>query len=186
MENVLMTATPADELKRTAAEAAARRVVSGMLVGLGTGSTAIHAVPCLAARLRSGELRDIRGIPTSYQSLMLARQLGIPLIDLDDPKASDILYVKALAAAYTVNTMPEATLKALATHEDVGELLPGDGGDCEEVLTRFAAAGVNVAKLGTKLQTQGAEAFVKSWKDLLEVISSKSAALGSRGAEVHP
>jgi len=103
-----------------------------------------------------------------------------------DPKASDILYVKALAAAYTVNTMPEATLKALATHEDVGELLPGDGGDCEEVLRRFAAAGVNVATLGTTLQTQGAEAFVKSWSDLMEVISSKSAALGRRDAEVRP
>jgi len=103
-----------------------------------------------------------------------------------DPKASDILYVKSLAAPYTVNTMPEATLKALGTHEDVGELLPGDGGDCEEVLTRFAAAGVNVAALGTKLQTQGAETFVKSWSELLEVISSKSAALGQRGAEVHP
>ena len=103
-----------------------------------------------------------------------------------DPKASDILYVKALAAPYTVNTMPEATLKALATHETIGDMLPGDGGDCEEVLRRFAAAGVNVATLGSKLQTQGAEAFVKSWNDLLEVISSKSAALGGRSAEVHP
>jgi ribose 5-phosphate isomerase A len=85
-----MTATSADELKRLAAEAAARRVVSGMLVGLGTGSTAIHAVPCLAERLKSGELRDILGIPTSYQSLMLARQLGIPLIDLDEVDRIDI------------------------------------------------------------------------------------------------
>jgi transaldolase len=102
-----------------------------------------------------------------------------------DPKASDILYVKALAAPFTVNTMPEATLKALALHEDVGELLPADGGDSETVLTRFAAAGVDVVALGAKLQTQGADAFVKSWKDLLGVISSKSAALGRRGAEVN-
>jgi transaldolase len=103
-----------------------------------------------------------------------------------DPKASDILYVKALAAPYTVNTMPEATLKALGTHEDVGELLPADGGDSEAVLTRFAAAGVNIAKLGTTLQTQGADAFVKSWNDLMTVISSKSAALLRGGAEVSP
>jgi transaldolase len=103
-----------------------------------------------------------------------------------DPKASDILYVKALAAPYTVNTMPEATLNALANHTDTGELLPADGGDSEAVLTRFAAAGVNVAKLGATLQTQGAEAFVKSWNDLMTVISSKSAALVRRGAEVSP
>jgi transaldolase len=62
---------------------------------------------------------------------------------------------------------------------------PASGGDCEAVLTRFAAAGVNVATLGAKLQTQGAEAFVKSWSDLMAVISKKSAALESRGAEVN-
>src|SRR5262249_36877933 len=89
-ENVPMTATSADELKKAAAEAAARRVVSGMLVGLGTGSTAIHAVPYLAHRLKSGELRDIRAVPTSFQSLMLARQLGIPLIDLDQVDRIDL------------------------------------------------------------------------------------------------
>ncbi len=108
-----MTATPDDELKRTAAEAAARRVVSGMLVGLGTGSTAIHVVPCLAERLKRGELRDIRGIPTSYQSLMLARQLRLPLIDLDevdridiaidgaDEVAPDLTLIKGAGAAQT-------------------------------------------------------------------------------------
>jgi len=85
-----MTATSADELKRAAAEAAARRVVSGMLVGLGTGSTAIHAVPCLAERLKTGDLKDIRAIPTSFQSQMLARQLGIPLVDLDEVERIDI------------------------------------------------------------------------------------------------
>ena len=101
-----------------------------------------------------------------------------------NPKASDILYVKALAPPYTVNTMPEATLKALATHEDVGELLAADGGDCEAVLSRFAAASVDVETLGARLQTQKAEAVVKSWDDLMHVISSKSAALRRRGAEV--
>ena len=94
-----------------------------------------------------------------------------------DPKASDILYVKALAAPFTVNTMPEGTLKALATHTELGELLSTDGGDSEDVLARFAKAGVDVDALGAQLQTEGAESFVKSWNDLMTVISSKSASL---------
>jgi transaldolase len=102
-----------------------------------------------------------------------------------DPKASDILYVKALAAPFTVNTMPEGTLKALATHTELGELLPADGGNCEEVLAQFAAAGVDVEALAARLQKEGAEAFVKSWDDLMAVISSKSAALGKQAAGVN-
>src|SRR5215468_3084666 len=68
-----------------------------------------------------------------------------------DPKASDILYVKALAAPFTVNTMPEATLKALATHTDLGELLPTHGGNSEEILEQFAKAGVDVDALAAQL-----------------------------------
>jgi transaldolase len=98
-----------------------------------------------------------------------------------DPKASDILYVKALAAPFTVNTMPEATLKALATHTELGELLPVDGGNCEEVLAQFGEAGINVDALAAQLQTEGAESFVKSWNDLMAVISSKSASLNKSG-----
>ncbi len=94
-----------------------------------------------------------------------------------DPKASDILYVKALAAPFTVNTMPEGTLKALATHPDLGEMLPTDGGNCEEVLAQFAAAGVDIDALAAQLQEEGAESFVKSWNDLMSVISSKAASL---------
>jgi len=94
-----------------------------------------------------------------------------------DPHASDILYVKALAAPFTVNTMPEATLKALAEHGELGMLLPADGGDCEAVLTRFAETGIDVDALATRLQDEGAKAFVKSWNDLLEVLTSKSAVL---------
>jgi transaldolase len=94
-----------------------------------------------------------------------------------DPHASDVLYVKALAAPFTVNTMPEATLKALADHGEVGPLLPADGGDCEEVLARFAEAGIDVGALAAQLQDEGAKAFVKSWNDLLAVITSKSAVL---------
>ncbi len=94
-----------------------------------------------------------------------------------DPKASDILYVKALAAPFTVNTMPEGTLKALATHTDLGELLPTDGGNSEEVLAEFANVGVDIDVLAAQLQREGAESFVKSWNDLMGVISSKTASL---------
>jgi len=94
-----------------------------------------------------------------------------------DPKASDILYIKALAAPFTVNTMPEGTLNALAAHTDLGELLPTDGGNCEEVIAQFAKAGIDVDGLAAKLQSEGADAFVKSWNDLMSVISSKSASL---------
>jgi transaldolase len=94
-----------------------------------------------------------------------------------DPKASDTLYIKALAAPFTVNTMPEATLKALADHGELGTILPADGGDCEEVLAKFARAGINIDAVGAKLQEEGAKSFVKSWDELMNVIESKSAAL---------
>jgi transaldolase len=95
-----------------------------------------------------------------------------------DPQASDVLYIKALAAPFTVNTMPEGTLKALAEHGQIGEILPADGGDCEDALGEFARAGVDVNALATQLQDEGAKSFVKSWHELMEVIASKSATLG--------
>jgi transaldolase len=94
-----------------------------------------------------------------------------------DPQASDVLYIKALAAPFTVNTMPEGTLKALAEHGQLGEILPADGGDSEEVLARFVKAGVDVDALGAQLQDEGAKSFVKSWHELMDVIASKSADL---------
>jgi transaldolase len=99
-----------------------------------------------------------------------------------DPHASDILYIKALAAPFTVNTMPEATLLALATHAQLGELLPVDGGDSEQVLERFAKAGVDVDALATQLQREGAESFVKSWNDLIAVITARTATLNKGAA----
>src|SRR5215510_14517205 len=96
-----------------------------------------------------------------------------------DPKASDILYIKSLAAPFTVNTMPEGTLKALAAHTELSELLPADGGDCEEVIAYFTKAGIDVDALAEQLQVEGAESFVKSWNDLMAVISSKNAALSA-------
>jgi transaldolase len=94
-----------------------------------------------------------------------------------DPQASDILYIKALASPFTVNTMPEATLKALADHGDLGPVMAADGGDCEKVLAEFAKADINVDALAAQLQDEGAKSFVKSWNELLAVIASKSAAL---------
>jgi transaldolase len=99
-----------------------------------------------------------------------------------DPTASDVLYIKALAAPFTVNTMPEATLKALADHGELGAILPPDGGDCEEVLTQFAKAGIDVHALAAQLQDEGAKSFVKSWDELMAVITSKSAALKQAAA----
>jgi transaldolase len=94
-----------------------------------------------------------------------------------DPKDSDVLYVKALAAPFTVNTMPEGTLKGLADHGELGAIMAPDGGDCEEVLAQFAKAGIDVNALAAQLQDEGAKSFVKSWDELMGVITSKSAAL---------
>jgi len=91
-----------------------------------------------------------------------------------DPEASDTLYIKTLAAPFTVNTMPEGTLKALAEHGQIGPLMAANGGDCEQVLGQFAEAGVNVESLAARLQDEGAKSFVKSWNELLTVVSSKS------------
>jgi len=95
-----------------------------------------------------------------------------------DPAASDILYVKALAAPYTVNTIPEATMLAFADHGEVGALLASDGGDAEEVLARHARAGIDVDALAAQLQEDGAKAFVKSWNELLEGIARRTASAG--------
>jgi transaldolase len=98
-----------------------------------------------------------------------------------DPKASDILYVKALAAPFTVNTMPEGTLKAFGDHGEVGEILAPDGGDCETVLAAFAKAGIDVDALAARLQDEGASSFVKSWNDLMDRIAARSAAIRKAG-----
>lgn len=98
-----------------------------------------------------------------------------------DPNASDVLYIKALAAPFTVNTMPEGTLKALADHGQLDTILPADGGDAEWVLAEFANIGIDVDALAAQLQDEGAKSFVKSWEDLMSVISSKSAVLKKAG-----
>ncbi len=94
-----------------------------------------------------------------------------------DPEASDTLYIEAFASPLTVNTMPEKTLLAFHDHGKVGEPLARDGGDSEDVLAAFEAAGTDVNALAERLQAEGADAFVKSWRSLLEQIASKSQAL---------
>jgi transaldolase len=98
-----------------------------------------------------------------------------------DPQASDLLYIHALAAPLTVNTMPEDTLKALADHGQLGAILSADGGDCEAVLAQFAQAGIDLNALAARLQDEGAASFVKSWNELLECIASKSEAIKRAG-----
>jgi transaldolase len=95
-----------------------------------------------------------------------------------DPKASDVLYIEALAAPSTINTMPVETLLAFADHGKVDSLLPIDGGGAEEILARFAKVGVDDAALAAELQREGAQSFDKSWNELMDSIASKSNALG--------
>jgi len=94
-----------------------------------------------------------------------------------DPAAPDTLYVSGLAAPLTVNTMPDGTLEAMHDHGELGDPLPADGGDCDEVLAAFGVAGVDVAALAAKLQVDGAASFVAAWNDLIGHIGSQSAAV---------
>ena len=90
-----------------------------------------------------------------------------------DPNASDTMYIEAFASPFTVNTMPEPTLQAFADHGEIGDLLPADGGNAEQVLKEFEAAGIDVAALAARLQVEGKESFNKSWEELLKSISSQ-------------
>ncbi len=94
-----------------------------------------------------------------------------------DPTASPTLYVEALAAPETIDTMPEKTLLAFAASGQVTSAMPPDGGDAEKVLARFAGAGIDVDALALQLQAEGAQSFVKSWTELMQSIADKSAAL---------
>ena len=100
-----------------------------------------------------------------------------------DPEASDILYIEGFASPFTVNTMPEPTLHAFADHGEVGEPLPADGGDAEEVLAEFDAAGIDVDALAARLQEEGKEAFDKSWDEMLKTIETEREQVGVARAE---
>ena len=94
-----------------------------------------------------------------------------------DPRAADTLYISALAAPNTVNTMPDKTLLAFADHGKLSGVLAPDGGDCEEVLAAYEKAGISVSALAAQLQKEGAASFVSSWQDLLKSIETKTKAL---------
>src|SRR5438874_3088455 len=128
--------------------------------------------------------RDLLGSPRwqrSYNAGARPQRLLWASTGTKDPKASDVLYIKALDAPFTVNTMPEGTLKALADHGDLNEIMSADGGDCEAVLDQFAKAAIDVEALAARLQDEGAKSFVNSWNELMNVIASKSATLAKAG-----
>jgi len=96
-----------------------------------------------------------------------------------DPGASDVVYVQGLASPFTINTMPEATLKAISCRSEPVAILPEDGGDCERVLDEFASEGIDVDALAAELQRQGAQDFVESWNALMAVIEAKGTSLSA-------
>jgi transaldolase len=96
-----------------------------------------------------------------------------------DPEASDVLYIEAFAAPDTINTMPENTLHAFADHGKVGDPIPEDGGDAEQALKAFNDAGIDTDALALRLQKEGAEAFVKSWSELIGSIASEAERLAA-------
>ena len=98
-----------------------------------------------------------------------------------NPAASDVLYIKALAAPFTINTIPDATLLAFSDHGSLGEVMPADGGDAEKMISKFAQAGIDHDQLATDLQREGTESFVKAWNDLLSSIASKNVLLKAAG-----
>jgi transaldolase len=90
-----------------------------------------------------------------------------------DPDAPDTLYIEAFASPFTVNTMPDKTLEAFADHGELGDLMDPTGGNSEQVLKEFEGAGIDLAALAARLQTEGKESFNKSWEELMKTISSK-------------
>jgi transaldolase len=138
-------------------------------LGIAIGQRAYRAYCDLVASPRYRRVMNAGGRP---QRLLFAST------GTKDPKASDVMYVEALAAPFTVNTIPEGTLLAAGDHAKIGAETPADGGDCEAVLGQFKAAGVDVDALAAQLQDEGAKSFVNSWNELMGVLAAKSATLG--------
>jgi transaldolase len=141
-----------------------------MKLGIAVGRQAYKAYGDWLASARVRRVMNEGAVP---QRLLLAST------GTKDPKASDTLYVEALAAPFTVNTLPEGTLKALADHGRIRAPAPADGGDCEDVLAAVRRAGIDLEALAARLQRDGAASFVASWHELLGVIASKMAALSA-------
>ena len=127
---------------------------------------------CYRELLASSRWQQLAAAGARPQKLLFAST------STQDPEAPDTLYVSALAAPDTINTMPERTLEAFADHGEVGELLPADGGDADEILAQFDRAGVQVAALAAKLQNDGEQAFDGSWDSLLAALERTISRLG--------
>jgi len=145
--------------------AVADRVQAGLRNRLGV-AIAREAYRLYRELLESGRWQRLANFGARPQRLLFA-STGVK-----DPEASDILYVRELAAPNTVNTMPEATLLAFADHGIVDQTLPRDGGDADEVLAAFELEGIDIKALGQQLQDDGAAAFVSSWNALIERIAA--------------
>jgi transaldolase len=141
-------------------------------LGIAVGKRTYRAYRELLESDRWGRLENDGGSP---QRLLFAST------GTKDPNASDVLYVEAFAAPNTINTMPDKTLLAFADHGTVGDPIPADGGDADDVLAAFQSAGVDTDALAARLQREGAEAFDKSWNDLLKSIESESRRLATTG-----
>jgi transaldolase len=123
--------------------------------------------------LASPRWRSLSGAGAPLQRLLWAST------GTKDPEAPDTLYIQALAAPDTINTIPDKTLLAFADHGHVQDVLPVDGGDAEHVIAKFRRAGVDDAALAEQLQREGTQSFGKAWRDLLDCIAAKSHALGA-------
>ena len=170
-----------------------RRIAAGLNPDVGSvASLFVSRWDVAIAEKAPKELRNQLGIAVAkqvYESYLLqlasarwqrisnagarAQRLLFASTGTKDPKAPDTLYVEALAAPFTVNTMPEATLKALADHGTIDETLPTHAVGLE----RFTKVGIDTDALGARLQNEGAASFVKSWQELMECIASKSKTL---------
>jgi transaldolase len=150
--------------------AVAKKVPAELSLKLGI-AMAMQAYKAYGDLLASPRYRRVLNAGAPVQRLLMAST------GTKDKNASDTLYVEALAAPFTINTMPEATLKAFAEHGKVGAPTPADGGDCEAVLQQLRGAGIDLDALAAQLQREGAASFVKSWNDLMAALEAKSKAL---------
>jgi transaldolase len=123
--------------------------------------------------LKSRRWRDLAAAGAQKQRMLWA-STGVK-----DPKAPQTLYVEALAAPDTIDTMPEKTLLTYAKEGKVGAAMAPDGVEAEKVLARFTAAGIDLDALAKQLQLEGAQSFVKSWKELMQSLIDKSKALAA-------
>jgi transaldolase len=178
-----------------------RRIVAGLNPGVGSvASLFISRWDKATLGMVPEALRDRLGIAVAQRTYKAYREL----LDSDrwlrlanagafpqrllwgststkDPAAPDTLYVQALAAPFTINTIPEETRHLIPEHGRLGPMLPADGGDSDAVIEQFRRAGIDYEALAARLQEEGAEAFVQSWDDLLECIGQKSERLKAAG-----